>query len=99
MKNHRIIEMFIYEGIIIGITGALFAFIISTPPILYICIQGISLVNSDLTQNMPSKIYGYFDFSYYFYAVIAAVFAAVTGTLYPALRAVRLNIAQVLRSK
>ncbi len=101
MKKSEIMQLFLFEGIIIGIAGSLAAIVITSIPLTILTNIGIEVKGSELLANVPisSRIYGYLEWSYYPVALIIAFITSVIASVYPALKAAGLNIAMVLRSK
>lgn len=99
MKKRNIISLFLSEGAILGLFGGIIAVAITLFPVFLICRFGFTIPNADLTQNMASKIYGYIDWVYFPMSVVIAMLISSLATLYPSLKAVGLNVAQVLRGK
>ncbi|OHD06003.1 MAG: hypothetical protein A2086_05985 [Spirochaetes bacterium GWD1_27_9] len=97
MKDRKIILVFLFEGMIIGFIGGVFAIVISILPITILSNFGINISNSDLISNAPSKIYGYIDWYFFPLAVIIGMITSALATLYPSIKATKLNIALILR--
>lgn len=99
MKSNKIVILFIFEGLVLGLAGGCAALIMSAIPIKLFCSYGFTIMNSNEMQNMASKIYGQIDWFYFPLSIIVAMLTAAIASLYPSLKAVSLNVAQVLRGK
>ncbi len=85
-SRNQIIQIFIYEAIIIGIAGGVFGYLVGTA-LAYGA--GPLLFGGATTTYVPQ----YFPLS-----LFLATLTAVTATIYPALRATQIKVADSLRS-
>ncbi len=101
MKTGKIVRLIILESIYIAFTGALAGFLLSWPIILYFVNKPIKL-GGEWAELMESFLFEpalYFKFSPWVTAVLSllVLFVAVTMAIFPALRAVRENLAEQLK--
>ncbi len=101
MKKREIVLLFLFEGMLIGIIGGIAAMVISAVPMTLLINVGIQVKGTEMLANIPvsSRIYGYIEWYQHILAFIIAALTAVFASAYPALKAARLNIAMILRSK
>lgn len=100
MKRGAIEKLFLFEGIIIGLIGGIVAMVVTSIPVALLINVGIEIRSAEIT-NVPvsSRIFGYLPFYYYLIALALSVAASAFASLYPSMKAARLNIAEILRGK
>jgi putative ABC transport system permease protein len=99
MKNHDIVMLFLFEGMMIGLAGGLAAILLTLIPIRIVSTAGINLGTAAALDNAPTVIYGHIEWYFFILGLFIAVSVSGLATLYPSIKAVRLNVAQILRSK
>ncbi len=95
-----ILAMFLSEGFILSVFGAVAGFILSAPLIYYLNVYGIHLdpqVYSGYNLPMSADMKAINRFSDWIYAAAICVTAGVLGSLLPSLRAAGIDIVSALK--
>jgi len=102
MNRKRIFSMIMVETIFLTITGAIVGLVTN-----FFIISKLSKTGIDLTKQMGeafeaigynSKIYPDMGLEYYVGITLLVIFAAILSSIYPAIKAVKLNPAEAVRS-
>jgi ABC-type lipoprotein release transport system permease subunit len=100
-SNSGIVEMFIYEGGIIGVFGSLLGCIIGFFVSLYFVYIGLDFSsffkNMDIVYPMKFIIKGELDYLMLLYVFLFGVFISVFVTLWPVRKAIKLQPVDALR--
>jgi ABC-type antimicrobial peptide transport system permease subunit len=102
MNKNRIFKMIMLETIFLTITGAIVGLVSN-----YFIIDWLSRKGIDLTKQMgealeamgfDSLIYPEMGVEYYFGITLLVIFVAILSSIYPAIKAIKLNPADAVRT-
>lgn len=95
-----VLALFLSEGLILSVFGALVGFVITAPMVIYMNVYGIHLdpqLYSGYNLPMSADFKAMSRFSDYIYAAVICVSAGVLGALIPSMRAAGVNIVSALK--
>lgn len=101
MKRIRMFILIILETILLSITGGILGIILGTLTIVYFSNKGIdlSLFAQGLSSyGISSMLYPSLPFSTYPTLTLMIIFTAIISSIYPAVKAIRLNPAEAIRT-
>ncbi len=101
MKRIRMFILIIIETILLSITGGILGIICGTLTIIYFSNKGIdlSLFAQGLSSfGISSMLYPSLPFSTYPTLTLMIIFTAIFSAIYPAIKAIRLNPAEAIRT-
>lgn len=101
MKRVRMFILIIIETILLSITGGILGIIFGTLTIIYFASKGIdlSLFAQGLSSyGISSMLYPSLPFSTYPTLTIMIIFTAIISAVYPAIKAIKLNPAEAIRT-
>lgn len=102
MKKTKIFAMVMLESLFLSLTGAVIGMIASYGAIFYAGKNGIDI--SSVAEGMQAMgysavIYPSIEFSFYVIVTILVMLTALLAAIYPALKALKLNPAEAVRSE
>lgn len=100
MKQHQILLLFIFEGLMIGIIGGIAGVIIGSASGFYLETVGITI--GKIAENFPipvrQVIYGDMTGYIIIKSFIVGIFVSMLGALFPAIKASRMKPVEALRA-
>lgn len=96
-KRRDILVLFVTEGLIIGLVGAVIGCILGLGINYYLSVAGMEFTGADVVEFMETRIYTRLTVSDVVYPFMFAVIIALVAALYPAYKASRLEPVEALR--
>jgi ABC-type lipoprotein release transport system permease subunit len=101
MKRLRLFALIIIETILLSISGGIIGIILGTLSIIYFSSKGINLslfAQGLSSYGIGSMLYPSLPFSTYPTLTLMIIFTAIFSAVYPAIKAIRLNPAEAIRT-
>jgi len=101
MKRLRIFRMIIYETVMLSLFGGIIGMIVGALTILYFASAGINLsifADAFSSFGISTQLYPALPVSFYPMLTIMIIVTAVLASIYPAIKAIRLQPADAIRS-
>ena len=96
-KPRTILVLFVLEGFIIGVVGAVLGCIIGIGINSYLSRAGLEFTGADVVEFMETRIYTRLSASDVVYPFLFAIAIALLAALYPAYKASKLEPVEALR--
>jgi len=101
MKRLRIFRMIIYETVMLSLFGGIIGMIVGALTILYFASAGINLsifADAFSSFGISTQLYPALPVSFYPMLTVMIIVTAVLASIYPAIKAIRLQPADAIRS-
>ncbi len=102
MRKTKLSLMFLYESISLGILASVIGIIITLPVAYWLQVYGID-VSGYLPEDIPipfgEALRSLFLWTDFLYCALAGIATAVLGSIFPARRAAKMNIAQTMSGR
>jgi putative ABC transport system permease protein len=96
-KPCNIVSLFLQEGLIIGVIGALAGSILGVGISYYFSVVGITFTGADVVEFMEAQVYPRLSMTDVLFPCIFAVGVALIAALYPAYKASSVEPVEALR--